>query len=719
KKKKFIKDEVDLIMSNGLTGLILVVITLLVFLQFRVATWVMIGMPVTFLAALLAFYYLGGTLNVLSLIAIVMALGIVVDDAIVVGEEAVTQFQSGKKPAEAASVGANRMFFPVVASSLTTLCAFLPLLERDANPIAEIPLMMLCVIAASLLECFLILPGHLKSAFEKSAGKPPSKFHQWFDAKFEDFRENRFRPVVRLAMQNRRVVIGSAFAMFALTLAMWITGWIKTDMNLNINFEQLDADVQFVAGTTDAQRVAFIADLEKSLSRADESFGGHNVVNYITTYNAATVNNEQKTGSQYAKIWVEMTSPEKRSVTASEFASDWLAQVPNSQVVDSLTIKKSSEYWGDFSILLKGADAEVLKKAAAETIAELGTLDGVTNLRDNLPWGKEQWIFELTTEGRALGLTTSGVGQQLRAAYDGQRIQIFQQDENELEVRLMLPENERTDLASLSQFPVKTPGGKMIPLASVATWEGKRGLDVIRHHNALRTIEVSGDVDINKITGGEVVDYFNKNLKERLSTTYHITTGLDGLSLEGQEVGASFATKYMIALCLIYIVLAWVFASYSWPLAVMAAIPFGLTGALLGHFVMGMVIGPMSMLGLFTLTGIIINDSIILVSAYQYLLKEGIEPRQAIEDAVCSRLRAVILTSVTTVAGLFPLLLERAPMAAAFTPLAAAICFGMLYGTLLVLLVVPALLSSIVTMTEWFEARRRRKSHEGPAYEVA
>lgn len=715
---KFIRDEVNLILSNGLTGMLLVVAALLVFLQFRVATWVVVGMPVTFLAALFMFYCLGGTLNVLSLIAIVMALGIVVDDAIVVGEDSVTQFEEGKSPADAAAHGAKRMFFPVLASSLTTLCAFLPLLMMPDEPISEIPLMMLCVIIASLVECFLILPGHLRTAFEKSAGKPPSRFHQWFNVKFENFRENTFRPLVRKSMHNRRIVIAGAIAMFAITMTMWMTGWIKTNMNLNINFEQVNADVRFASGATEADKRDYIARLEKALAETDKANGGNNVVSHITNYNTATINNERKTGAQYANIWLEMTSPEKRDMSAADFASAWLARAPRSYLVDSLTIKKSGNYWGDFSILLKGQDAAVLKKAAAELTSDLSALDGVTNVHDNLPYGKEQWIFKLTTEGRALGLTTASVGAQLRAAYDGLRIQIFEQDESEMEVRLMLPESERTNLASLGQFPIKTPAGNMIPLASVATWQGKRGLDVIRHHNARRTVEVSGNVDISKISGAEVVKYFNTELKDKLTAKYDVSTGLDGASLAEQEESANFLTRYLIALALIYIVLAWVFSSYSWPLAVMAAIPFGLTGALLGHFVMGMPIGPMSMLGLFTLTGIVINDSIILVSAYQHLVKDGVPAEQAIEDAVCSRLRAVTLTSVTTIAGLFPLMLERAPMAAAFTPLATAICFGMLYGTILVLLVVPALLSSMITMTEWFN-KKRKGLYEGLVQQTA
>lgn len=703
----FIQDELNLIRDNGLTGLVLVILALLVFLQFRVAFWVMVGMPVTFLAALLGFYYFGGSLNAISLIAIVMALGIVVDDAIVVGEEAVTQFNSGKSPSEAATLGANRMFLPVMASSLTTLCAFFPLLMSDMGPIIEIPLMMLCVIGASLVECFLVLPGHLRGAFEKSQGKPQSRFHAWFNAHFDDFRENTFRRVVRGAMTNRRVVISGAFFLFLISLTMWTTGWIKTNMNLNINFEQINADIQFVAGANEEDKSRFLAHLEETLQAADDEFGGDNIVTFITNYNMARINNEQKAGSQYANLWLEMISPEQRDISADEFANAWLDRVESSYVVDSLTIKKQSNWWGDFSILLKGDDAAVLKEAASEVIAELSSLDGVTNIHDNLPYGKDQWIFQLTTEGRALGLTTAEVGRQLRAAYDGARIQIFQEAEREMEVRLMLPESERADLSSVGHFPIKTPDGQMIPLRNVASWEGKRGLDVIRHHNAQKTVEISGNIDIHKISGGEVVEYFDNNVKEALIAKYGITTGLDGASLEEQEASSNFLTRYLIALALIYIVLAWVFSSYTWPLAVMAVIPFGLTGALLGHFFMGMAIGPMSMLGLFTLTGIIINDSIILVSAYQNLVKEGVPRQRAIEDAVCARLRPVLLTSVTTVAGLFPLMLETAPMAAAFTPLATSICFGMLYGTILVLLVVPAVLSAIITINEWFE----RKGH--------
>ena len=702
----FIRDELNLIMRNGVSGLILVILALLIFLQLRVAFWVMVGIPVTFALALFVFYFTGSTINALSLIGMVMALGIVVDDAIVVGEESLTQFQNGKSPAEAATLGAQRMFAPVLASSLTTACAFLPLLLQRGEPIIEIPILMICVIAASIVECFIVLPGHLRHAFEASAGRPVSALRRRFNGAFEQFREQRFRPMVRASMRNRRVVIGGAFAAFALMTGLWMTGWIKTNLNLNINFDEIQANVEFVAGTSDQQRQQYMLALERALSRADETEGAGNVTSFVTVFNSATISNEPKTGPQYASILVEMTSPEQRQISADDFALSWSSQAPHTSVVESISIRKPGEYWADFAILLKGADAGVLKAAAEELIGELGPLNGVSNLHDDLPYGKQQWIFSLTPEGRSVGLTTAEVGRQLRGAYDGQRIQILSDQQSELEVRVILPEHERNDLASLGQFPIKTPAGHMLPLASVATWEGNRGINIIRHHSGQRTIKVSGDVDLNVISGREVVNYFDQHIRDGLLEKYAITSGLDDLSLAEQHNEESFQTQFLLALALIYVVLAWVFASYAWPLAIMAAIPLGPTGALAGHVIMGMHIGPMSLLGLFTLTGIIVNDSIIIVSAYKHRIEDGVEPHQAIEDAVCSRLRAVILTSLTTIAGLFPLMLEQAPIGAAFTPLAAAICFGMLYGTVLVLLVIPALLSSVITITQWLDQRK-------------
>ena len=692
----FIRDELSLIIGNGVGGLLLVIVALVVFLRAMSAFWVTMGIPVTFMASLLGFYYFGGTINAVSLIGFIMALGIVVDDAIVVGEEALTNFDAGKSPADAATAGARNMLAPVLASSLTTLCAFTPLVTAGDAPLKEIAIIMLVVIAASLIECFLILPGHLRHAFERARSRAPGKWRLAFNSAFERFREQRFRLWVRLAMGNRSVVVSAALGAFVVMLLVWLTGWLKMELNLNLDFEEVRADVRFVSGTDEDAKRAFVAHLEEALAATDEEHGGGNLVNHLVQVNTASINNEFKSGAQFASMRVEMVSPEKRSLSADEFAVAWQKNVKRSPVVDALAIARQRSWSSDFSILLKGANAADLKRAADEVMGELVTLEGVSNLRDNLPWGKDQWLLSLTTAGRSLGLSTGDLGRQLRAAYDGRRIQIFQEGDNELEVRLMLPEEERTDLSGIGGFPVKTPSGEMLPLATVANVESRRGIDAIRHHNGQRTLTIRGDVDFNVISGGEVVRYFNDNIREHIAAKYGIDTGLDELSLAEDEAASDFAIQFPIALALIYVVLAWVFASWSWPLAVMAAIPLGLTGALLGHLLLGLHINPMSLLGLFTLTGIIVNDSIILVSTYKRLTLAGTPADQAIEDAVCRRLRPVLLTSLTTMAGLFPLMLEQAPIGAMFKPLAAAICFGLLYGTLLVLVVIPVLLSLII-----------------------
>ena len=699
---KFIRDELTLIVGNGLTGLALVIVALVIFLRTLPAFWVTMGIPITFLASLLGFYYLGGSINAISLIGFIMALGIVVDDAIVVSEESLTQFDAGKSPADAAFGGAKRMLAPVVASSLTTLCAFTPMVALGDAAIVEIAIIMLVVISASLVECFLILPGHLRHAFERAARTRPKRWRwpsigrQRFNAAFERFREQRFRPMVGLAMAHRGIVVSASLGLFVVMLLVWATGWIKMELNLDLDFEEVRADVRFVSGAKLEQKQAFLAHLEETLAQADSDHGGGTLINHLTMANAATINNEYKTGVQFASLRAELTSPEKRDIGADEFATEWLNHVQRSPVVDALAIAPVSDWSSDFSILLKGSDAATLKRAADDAIGELATLNGVSNLRDNLPWGKDQWLFSLTTAGRSLGLSTGDLGRQLRSAYDGRRIQIFQDAENELEVRLMLPERERTDLGALSQFPVKTPTGEMLPLATVADIEARRGIDAIRHADTQRTLTIRGDVDFGTITGREVVQYFNDNIRDRLAQQYQIDTGLDELSLAEDQAADDFLIQFPLALALIYIVLAWVFASWSWPLAVMAAIPLGLTGALMGHLLLGLHINPMSLLGLFTLTGIIVNDSIILVSTYKRLVAEGRPPKQAIEDAACLRLRPVILTSVTTMAGLIPLILEQTPIGAMFKPLAVAICFGLLYGTVLVLVVIPVLLSMVI-----------------------
>ncbi|MEJ2130803.1 MAG: efflux RND transporter permease subunit, partial [Gammaproteobacteria bacterium] len=322
----------------------------------------------------------------------------------------------------------------------------------------------------------------------------------------------------------------------------------------------------------------------------------------------------------------------------------------------------------------------------------LAGYEGVSNVMDDLPYGREQLIFSLTPAGGALGLTTSSIGRQLRAAYNGERIQIFNQNETELEVRAMLPDRERDNLASLKQFPVRAPAGTMVPLGTIATLSQRRGIDVIQHNQTELAVRVSANVNPDQNSALAITNHLRENALADILDKYGVSYGLSGKSETDAVILQTMGLGAILTLIFIYLILAWVFASYSWPLAIMTAIPFGLTGAVAGHWLMGMSIGAMSLLAFFALTGIVVNDSIVLITFFKRDVEAGVSYREAIENAAISRFRAVLLTSLTTVAGLTPLIFEPSSLALYIVPIAVTICFGLAFATMLVLLVVPALI---------------------------
>jgi multidrug efflux pump subunit AcrB len=316
----------------------------------------------------------------------------------------------------------------------------------------------------------------------------------------------------------------------------------------------------------------------------------------------------------------------------------------------------------------------------------------VSNVTDDLPYGREQIIFKIAPQGRSLGLTAESIGRQLRAAYSGQRVQIFNQNDAELEVRVMLPDAERNDLGRLQQFPIKTPTGGFVPLSSVAELYNRRGIDVIRHSDTKMAVRISAMVDSEVNNAMAIVADVEENAVADILDRHNLTFGLGGKSEQDQVMMEVMTLGGALTLLLIYLILAWVFSSYLWPLAIMMAIPFGFTGAVFGHWATGWDVGAMSMLAFFSLTGIVVNDSIVLISFLRRDVDAGMSLRTSLEAAVKARFRAVILTSLTTIAGLSPLMFETSSLAFYVAPIAVTICFGLAFATTLVLLVIPALI---------------------------
>ncbi len=697
-----LKEQLRVIFENGTSGLILVLLTLFLFLNGKVGWWVMMGIPVSFLFATLLFFGIfGGSINILALITFIMALGIVVDDAIVVGEDAVTLFEQGLSPEEAAAGGAKRMFLPVIASSLTTMAAFVPLLITGGEigaVIVTLPMVMLCVIIASLIECFLVLPGHLRNSFAKINRNKPGRFRQKFDAWFYDKRDRYYRPVLDRALAAPGTTLCVAIGCVVLAFSLVVSGRVGVNMVTGMSLEMLEANVQFSAQADAEDRQQFVTHLEETMRATDEEHGGININGFVSKFNSAMLNQERKTGSQYASIRIEYAWEDERLITPQEFINHWQEVLVQPPYVEDVLLEVSggaNNGQPDLSLVLRGRDIPTLKQASEELQSALHAYPGVSNVYDNLPYGEDQIVYAVNPMGKSLGITTESLGRQLRSAYNGGRVQIFNLNDTELEVSVMLPDSERDNLYSLKQFPIQTPTGDLVAMGLVADTVNRSGIDVINHNSGFMSVVVSASVDASQNNTEQVLAHVSDNTLPDIKERYGLTSDISGVTLRNQQIMQTMQTGALLTVIFIYLILAWTFSSYVWPFAVMLAIPLGLTGAIAGHWVMGADIGAMSMLAFFSLTGIVVNDSIILVSFFRLSLDEGKTYQEAIHEASMSRFRAVMLTSLTTIAGLSPLMFESFSLAMYIVPIAITLCFGLAFATLLVLLVIPALIVMI------------------------
>ena len=711
---QLISERIELLVNNGLSGLVLVVAVLYFFLPGRVAFWVMVGVPTAFLATLALMYVLGGTLNMMSLFALIMALGIIVDDAIVVSEDADTHRHMGEGAAQAALGGARRMLWPVIASSLTTVAAFLPLMMVGGiigNILGDIPFVMVAVITASLIECFLILPAHLRGALAGAAALEHSALRARIDGGFARFRDGPFRRLVERALAWRGATVAFTFGLMVLAVGLIAGGRIGFVFFPTPEGQVIYANATFVAGTPRAHTEAFLGELERALFAAEAELGGDLVQTAVARLGGtiSSGSGSSARGDQLAGIMVELVPPDTREVRNERFLAVWREKLPTVAGLELLTFtaRQSGPPGRDINIRLTGDDADALKTAALELAESLKSIPGVSEPEDDMPYGREQLVYRLTPAGEALGLTTESLGRQLRAAFDGALAQLVQVGRDELEVRVMLPREERSRLDVFERINVSLPDGRFVPLATVASWESRRGFEALRHAQGRLAVEVSAAVDSHVSNANVVQAELERDTLPQLAHKYGFEFSFEGRSADQRETMADMKAGLVLGLGLIYLVLVWSFSSWSWPLVVMSAIPLGLAGAIFGHWLLGIDLTILSMFGLFGLAGIVVNNSIILVSLFKELQHKGAALQEALVGASCGRLRAVLLTSLTTVGGLTPLLFERSLQAQFLIPMAASIAFGLGFSVVLVLFFVPALLSMLESLRAWMAGAPR------------
>ena len=714
---ELIRDRTVLLLQNGVGGLVLVVAVLFLFLDARVAFWIAVGIPVSFMAALGVLWALGGSINMVSLFAFIMAFGIIVDDAVVVGEEALSKCEAGAAPLVAAHDGAQGMLAPVLSSSLTTIAAFLPLMLLSGaigRILFDIPLVVICVIVASLIECFLILPGHLHPGFRRGHGKETTALRHGLHRGFERFRCGVFRPLVTVAVRRPWVTLSCALA--ALLLA---AGLIRGE-RLGFDFfptpepRTLFAGVRFAAGTPPERVERYMAHLEDALREAEAHLGEDLVVLAVARLGEKERADTRRgpRGDQFASLQVQLVEPDARETRNAEFVSAWRERVEPAPGLESLamTERRTGPAGRDIDVSLTGGDLGALKAAALELASVLATIPGVNGIEDDMPFGREQLIVRPTPQASAAGLTVSEIGGQLRAAYEGRIAQIFQHEGEEIEVRVVLPDDERHATTSLDHLAVGLPGGGVMPLSTAVDLDTRRGFDVLRHRNGRLAVQVSADVDSSTANANAVVADLGAGPLPAIAARHGIEWSFKGRQDDQAQTVGDMRLGAGLALALIYLVLAFVFGSYGWPLVVMAVIPFGLVGAVFGHWLLGIDLTVLSLFGFFGLSGIVINDSIILVTFYKAMKEAGTPWREAVVEAACRRLRAVLLTSLTTISGLIPLLFETSIQAQFLIPMAASIAFGLAFATFLVLLLVPALLTLYETVATRWERPAARPS---------
>ncbi|MDR5865740.1 efflux RND transporter permease subunit [Halomonas koreensis] len=717
---RLIAERIGLLVGNGLGGLLLVLGLLYLFLPGRVAFWVAVGIPTAFLGAMAVFWLIGGSINMISLFALIMALGVIVDDAIVVGEDADAHARQGEPARHASEGAARRMLWPVLASSLTTVAAFMPLLMVGGvigSILGDIPVVMVCVLIASLMECFVVLPAHLRNAFvpaPTATRSLPARVRGRFEGAFEAFREGPFRRFSALTLRHRGATLAAAVAVVLVSLGLLAGGRLAFNFFPAPEPNVLYANAGFVAGT-DRERVdRFLARMEQALAATDAELGGGLVTQAVTRHGAVIADGRaSRSGDNLGSIMVELVPSDDRTVRNATFIRAWRERLPPPPGLETLTITERSAGppGKDVNVRLTGETPVALKRAAEALTVALDELPGVLDTEDDMPWGREQLLYRVNPRGEALGLTTRELGRQLRDAFDGRLVQIYQDGADEIEVRVMLPRDQRERLATLSRLGVRTADGRFVPLGQVMTLDHRQGFEALRHADGRLAVEVTAAVDAEVTTPDRILAGLEAETLPALARAHGVHYSFEGRAADQRETFADMRTGLAVGLGLMYMVLAWVFASWSLPLIVMATIPLALVGALLGHWLMGLDLTMLSLFGLFGLSGIVVNNAIILVTFYRQQRRRGLAIDAALNEAVVQRVRAVLLTSLTTIGGLTPLLFETSLQAQFLIPMAVSIAFGLGLSTLLVLAVIPVLLS-------YLERLRARLGRDADAAEL-
>ena len=701
--------RMELLQKNALLGLGLVIIILGLFLEIRLAAWVMLGIPISFLGTLFVMPWLGVSINMISLFAFILALGILVDDAIVIGENIFEHRQKGKPYVKAAIDGAMEVAIPVVFSVLTTIAAFLPLVFVSGMMgkfIKVIPIIVITLLVMSLIESLLILPAHLSSGKRRELNggllSQIEKLRQLFGRGMERFVNGPYSKLLRLTLDYRYTSLAIGLVVLLLTVGIVKGGIIKFTFMPEVDGDKITVAIQMNRGVPieETRRVASFI-LEKGMETVAEYDAGRpagdSILRNVYTVVGGTiaaggpVSRGTSAETSLSNIVLFLTESEQRNIPATEISAAWRKKVGEIPGIESLTFTSNLMRLGaNIDIQLAHEDFAVLDKATNLIRTVLEEYDGITDIKDTYARGKREIKLKLKPAARTLGITETDLGRQVRAAFYGAEALRLQRGRNEIKVMVRYPEADRRKLHSFETMRIHTPGGKEIPLLQAAEIIEGYGFSEINRTDRKRVINISASVNAEKANAQEIIVELKNGLLPQLTRDYPgLSWDMEGEEKERKDSLSSMFEGFQLALVAIFILLAIPFRSYSQPLLIMAAIPFGIVGAVIGHMIMGFNLSILSMFGLVALSGVVVNDSLLLIDKINDNRRKGMTLRDAITAAGTRRFRPIILTSLTTFFGLTPMILETSVQAQFLVPMAISLGFGILFATGITLLLIP------------------------------
>ncbi len=718
----YLEARLDMMNENMIMGAILVFLVLSLFLRMKVAFWVIVGLPITFLGCLWLLPLVDVTINMMSLFGFIIVLGIVVDDAIIIGESIYTKIRADGHNLDNVIRGAHRVAMPATFGVLTTIAAFAPMLFVGGPAGAFFKAMGFVVIFClffSLIESKLILPAHLVQAriplideddlFHPQREIPLRERLPRFFLKIQRHVQHGlqsliydyYKPLLQRAIDNRGVTFSLFIAVLVITLGMMGAGIARVNLFPELPSDFIEVRMQMQSGTSPQVRNEAASRIEQALLDLNEEYTSENP-DTLPMIQHMLVFTEGETGAQ---MFVEMPQSEDRPYGGDEITQMWRARVGEIAGIKELTFESAGHMGGGppLSFRLNGKDYGVLEAAAEELGDALNEYEGVFDVRNSAFAGGDEIKLRIKPEAEALGLSMASLGRQVRQAFYGEEAQRIQRGKDEVKVMVRYPPEQRRSISDLENMRIRTPDGDEVPFESVAEVSFSKGYSTISRLNGDRTVTVSADIDPDIVEVQEIISKISDEFVPDLLKRYPgITYGLEGSAEEEMEFVMELAIAGVAALFLIYALIAVPLHSYGQPLLIMSVIPFGIIGAVLGHVIMGMTVSMFSLFGLIALAGVVVNDSLILVDFINKARLEGSPIRQAVIDAGTQRFRAIMLTSFTTAAGLTPILLERSLQAQFIIPTAISLSFGIVFATVITLFLVPALYILQEDFIAWF-----------------